>query len=338
MKNTLLCLCLLTSFLSFGQGPIYTGNSNDVIIHKGVTGSQGGIVIPVVDTNLASTIVNGTTVIGTNNIMYTWDGTYWISTSGSSGGGVTSFKGRTGIVTPQTGDYTFSQISSTPTTLGGYGITDGVKTIAVNNSNGFSATSSGGSTPILTISATPSGILKSNGSTMSAATSGTDYENPLTFNSPLSRSVNTISLGAINSIGTINTYNSISTTGTGLSPIYAETDLTSQNGPQPIVTSYSVPGGAAGTFRIGSYVNISTILTDILNLQVTWTDENSNSRTQIMRSVAAASNNIATTGFYCFSPIDIRVKAGTTITIATVLQAGGGTIIYDVGGSIMQIK
>lgn len=39
-------------------------------------------------------------------------------------GGVTSFNGRTGSVTPSSGDYTFAQISSKPTTLSGYGITD----------------------------------------------------------------------------------------------------------------------------------------------------------------------------------------------------------------------
>jgi hypothetical protein len=40
------------------------------------------------------------------------------------GSGVTSIFGRTGVVTAQTGDYTFAQISSTPTTIAGYGITD----------------------------------------------------------------------------------------------------------------------------------------------------------------------------------------------------------------------
>lgn len=39
-------------------------------------------------------------------------------------GGVTSVFGRTGDVTAQSGDYTFAQISSTPTTLSGYGILD----------------------------------------------------------------------------------------------------------------------------------------------------------------------------------------------------------------------
>lgn len=44
--------------------------------------------------------------------------------AGGGGGGVTSFNGRTGAVVPQSGDYTFAMIGSTPTTLAGYGITD----------------------------------------------------------------------------------------------------------------------------------------------------------------------------------------------------------------------
>ena len=41
-------------------------------------------------------------------------------------GGVLSFNTRAGAVTSQTGDYTFSQIGSPPTTISGYGITDAV--------------------------------------------------------------------------------------------------------------------------------------------------------------------------------------------------------------------
>jgi hypothetical protein len=39
-------------------------------------------------------------------------------------GGVDSFNGRTGVVTPTSGDYDFADLGTTPTTLAGYGITD----------------------------------------------------------------------------------------------------------------------------------------------------------------------------------------------------------------------
>lgn len=48
----------------------------------------------------------------------------WDLITAQASSGVTSVFGRSGIVTAQNGDYTFSQIGSTPTTLSGYGITD----------------------------------------------------------------------------------------------------------------------------------------------------------------------------------------------------------------------
>lgn len=45
-------------------------------------------------------------------------------TAGTLDANMKSFNSRTGAVVPASGDYTFAQISSTPTTLAGYGITD----------------------------------------------------------------------------------------------------------------------------------------------------------------------------------------------------------------------
>jgi hypothetical protein len=50
-----------------------------------------------------------------------------------------------------------------------------VTSVAVASSNGFAGTSSGGATPALTLSTTITGLLKGNGTAISAATSGTDY-------------------------------------------------------------------------------------------------------------------------------------------------------------------
>lgn len=54
-------------------------------------------------------------------------------------GGVTSFNGRTGSVTPASGEYTFTQIDSKPTTLSGYGITDAVPSSRTVNSKPLSS-------------------------------------------------------------------------------------------------------------------------------------------------------------------------------------------------------
>jgi len=50
-----------------------------------------------------------------------------------------------------------------------------VTAVSVVSANGFAGTSSGGATPALTISTSITGILKGNGTAISAATSGTDY-------------------------------------------------------------------------------------------------------------------------------------------------------------------
>jgi hypothetical protein len=47
--------------------------------------------------------------------------------------------------------------------------------VAVTSANGFAGTSSGGTTPSLTLTTSITGLLKGNGTAMSAATAGTDY-------------------------------------------------------------------------------------------------------------------------------------------------------------------
>ena len=47
--------------------------------------------------------------------------------------------------------------------------------LTVVSSNGFAGSFSAGATPALTLSTTITGIIKGNGTTLSAATSGTDY-------------------------------------------------------------------------------------------------------------------------------------------------------------------
>jgi hypothetical protein len=54
----------------------------------------------------------------------------------------------------------------------------GVTSISVASANGFSGTSSGGTTPALTLGTTITGLLKGNGTAISAATAGTDYVIP----------------------------------------------------------------------------------------------------------------------------------------------------------------
>jgi hypothetical protein len=75
--------------------------------------------------------------IAGTNISIT--GTYPnLTFNSTSSGNVTSVFNRTGVVTAQTGDYTFAQIGAKPTTLSGYGITDAYP--LTGNPSGFLTT------------------------------------------------------------------------------------------------------------------------------------------------------------------------------------------------------
>lgn len=56
-----------------------------------------------------------------------------------------------------------------------------VTAVSVSSANGFAGSSSGGATPALTLSTTITGVLKGNGTAISAATVGTDYLAPANF-------------------------------------------------------------------------------------------------------------------------------------------------------------
>lgn len=92
--------------------------------------------------------------------------------------------------------------------------------------------------------------------------------------------------------------------------------------------------GATATYLIGAWAAITAVATDVLQLQVTYTDETSTARTLTLFPSGVTSANLAATGVYAFSPIHIRALAGAAITLSSVLTVGAGSITYDAGGNI----
>jgi hypothetical protein len=74
------------------------------------------------------------------------------------------------------------QNSNTVSITGGSisGVTGVTSAVSVVSANGLAGTSSGGTTPALTLSTTVTGVIKGNGTALSAATAGTDYVAPAT--------------------------------------------------------------------------------------------------------------------------------------------------------------
>lgn len=118
----------------------------------------------------------------------------------------------------------------------------------------------------------------------------------------------------------------------------ASNDLTGQTA-GATVTSFSVPGsGSFNTFSVGGYVTITAVALDVVQMQITWTDETNTSRTQVFYPMGSTTPGLSATGSNPYPTATIRAKQGTTITIATVLTTGTGSITYDAGGTITQMN
>jgi hypothetical protein len=104
-----------------------------------------------------------------------------------SGGTVTSVTGTAPVVSSGGTTPAISMAAANTTTNGYLTSTDWntfngkqpagtyVTAVSIVSTNGFAGTSSGGATPALTLTTTITGLLKGNGTAISAATSGTDY-------------------------------------------------------------------------------------------------------------------------------------------------------------------
>jgi hypothetical protein len=126
-----------------------------------------------------------------------------------------------------------------------------VTSISVVSSNGLAGTSSGGATPALTLSTSITGILKGNGTAISAATSGTDYA-PATSGTSILYGNGT---GGFSNV----------TIGTGVSFVTGTLSATGSGG---TVTAVSVvsSNGFAGTSSGGATpaLTLSTSITGLL--------------------------------------------------------------------------
>jgi hypothetical protein len=121
--------------------------------------------------------------------------------------------------------------------------------------------------------------------------------------------------------------------------VVASGNVTAQTVAYANVAQYTVPGsGGANTYRIGAYIKITAVVTDIIETQVTFTDEGGTSQTLTFFPMGLTTATISTTGFVGYPPMDIRVQQGSTIFVKTTLTVGTGSITYDLGGSITQLN
>jgi hypothetical protein len=131
-----------------------------------------------------------------------------------------------------------------------------VTAVSVASANGLAGTSSGGATPALTLSTTVTGVVKGNGTTLSAATAGTDYVAPgtaTTFTATQTFSGTSSVLGMIlNDAAEVATVSATAATGT------INYDVTTQS-----VLFYTTNASANWTvnFRASSGTSLNTAMT-----------------------------------------------------------------------------
>lgn len=156
----------------------------------------------------------------------------------------------------------------------------------------------------------------------------------------LGTSLNVAGKLVANSSGLLSTYNNVATAGNGVYAIVARARETAQTGAVSSVVAYTV-GAADGTFEVGASVLATTATTYNFSITVTFTDESNTSRTMDLPVLESTSSGLVaaltnTRGpDYAGVPVQIRAKAGTTITVAT--SGTFTTVTYNIEGTIAQI-
>lgn len=129
--------------------------------------------------------------------------------------------------------------------------------------------------------------------------------------------------------GAITKVNNINTAGSqGVWAVRAASDQPAQTTGQTITT---FTPGSTGSFIISGYLNITAVTLDVIKMTITYKDENGTSQTITpLSSLNIVGNNSFTTG-------EIRCSANI-ITVASSLTTGTGSITYDQGATITQLR
>lgn len=157
----------------------------------------------------------------------------------------------TASITVGTNAIPFAQLSSSSTGT--------VSSISVSSTNGFAGTSSGGANPIITISTSVTGLLKGNGTSISAATVGVDYSTPSSTETFTNKTYDTAGAG---NIFKVNGTQILVVTGTGSAAVLGTTPtITTPVLVQPTIADFTAAnhthlnaanGGLLGAAAIGS--------------------------------------------------------------------------------------
>ena len=276
-----------------------------------ITGTKGGV------------IPDGTSIVINNGVISSVSSApnLTINTAAASGSGGLTYAVSTGTFTytPPLGSYL----------LGG---------VSIASSNGFAGTNASGT---ITLSTSINGVLKGNGTSILAASAGTDYQAPIGTISGIVKGNGANALTAAISgtdyvPGTSALATGIlkNTTTTGALSIASSLDINSTFGSQTANYIYSAPNGFAGTpsFRAVVLADISNLGTGVATFLATPTSANlvsavtdeTGTGTLVFSTSPAISTSITTAS----TSFDLINTTATTVNFAkaaTTLSIGGST-------------
>ena len=196
-----------------------------------------------------------------------------------------------------------------------------ITAVSVASANGFAGSSSGGATPALTLSTTVTGVLKGNGTAISAATAGTDYVIPsgsvATLTTPRAIYGNNFDGSAALTQIIASTYGG---TGNGFTkfsgPTTSEKTFTLPNASATILTD-----NAAVTAAQGGTGNASYAVGDILYASAS---------TTLSKLADVATGNALISGGVATAPSWGKIGLTTHVS-GTLPVANGGTNLTSIG-------
>lgn len=166
------------------------------------------------------------------------------------------------------------------------------------------------------------------------ATSGTITIQPQAAAGTYNKNLATTA-GTLGQVETSGGGGSAAETWSSVAIMQATADLTAQTAAVTI-TTFTV-GASTATFNIAAYLNVTAVTVDVIETQVTYTDENSTSQTVTLFNQGATSALLSSIGNSTYPPVTIRAKNATTITVKSTLTTGTGSIAYDAGARISQL-
>jgi hypothetical protein len=156
--------------------------------------------------------------------------------------------------------------NQTIATSGGGGT---VTAVSVTSANGFAGTSSGGATPALTLSTSISGVLKGNGTALSAATAGTDYVAPGgALGTPASGTLSSCTVDGTNSVGFLNIPQNSQSAAYTLVLADAGKHIFHPSGDANART-YTIPANSSVAYPIGTAITFINMTSQVVTIAIT---------------------------------------------------------------------